>query len=197
MLIVSCRQAFPKADLCGAGNAAAGLSLCKEVQPDVVILDLALPDREGTEIVDELFAACPSCRIIALSGSTNEVILRRALHSRVNGFIDKNEQPLELLGQAIRTVMEGKSYFSPHVQRLRAEFRKDPVSFDKLFSDWEQELLILFGQGLSNAQVAQQVGLSRFTIRNHRHRIMARLGLHSAPELVRYCAEKGFVRSAS
>jgi two-component system response regulator NreC len=197
MLIVVCGQAVPGATIAGAGDARSGLALCQAQQPELVLLDLALPDRDGIDLLPDLFAACPACKVIALSGYADEFTLHRALHSRVHGFVDKNEQPLEVLSEAIATVMAGNRYLSSVAQRARATLRSDPGAFDKLLSEWEQDLLSLFGRGLSNEEVAKQAGLSGITIRNHRCRIMAKLGVHSTPQLISYAVEKGFTRRRS
>lgn len=195
MLMVMCRQAVAGAKVVGAKNAAEGLALCRDEKPDLVFLDLALPDRDGLDLLGDLFAACPACKVIALSGYTDEFTLHRALHSNVHGFVDKNEQPLEVLGEAIATVMSGQRYFSSVAQRVRATMRNDPAAFDKLLSEWEQQLLGLLGRGLSNEDIAKQEKLSAVTVRNHRCRIMAKLGIHSTPELINYAIEKGFARA--
>jgi DNA-binding NarL/FixJ family response regulator len=195
MLMVMCRQAVPGADVSGAGDAASGLELCKARRPDLAFLDLALPDRDGLDLLPELFAVCPECKVIALSGYTDEFTLHRALRSNVHGFVDKNEQPLEVLAEAISTVMSGRRYFSSVAQRVRATLRNDPAAFDKLLSDWEQLLLGQIGRGLSNDEIAKKEGLSAVTVRNHRCRIMAKLGIHSTPELINYATEKGFTRA--
>ena len=111
MLMVLCRQVVAGASVVGARDAVSGLAVCRSEKPDLVFLDLALPDRDGLDIVDDIFAACPSCKIIALSGYTDEFTLHRALRSNVHGFVDKNEQPLDVLQEAISTVMSGKRYF--------------------------------------------------------------------------------------
>lgn len=195
MLLVMSKQVVPGADVAGAKNAAIGLELCRQVRPELVFLDLALPDRDGLDLLPDLFAACPDCKVIALSGYTDEFTLHRALKSNVHGFLDKNEQPLEALADAVKAVMEGRRYLSPVAQRVRLTLRSDPAAFDKLLSDWEQQLLGQLGRGLSNEQIAKKEGLSAVTVRNHRCRIMAKLGIHSTPELISYATEKGFTRA--
>ena len=197
MLVALCAQTVAGASVEGAGDAAQGLEVCRRVRPDVVLLDLALPDRDGLELLPDLFAACPGCKVIALSGYTDEFTLHRALHSNVHGFVDKNEQPLQVLSEAIATVMRGHRYYSSVAQRVRASLRSDPAAFDKLLSDWEQELLVLLGRGLSNEEIAKREDLSAVTVRNHRCRIMAKLGIHSTPGLINYAVEKGFTRRLS
>ena len=195
MLVATCASSNPGSRVSGAGNAAQGLEACRREQPDLVFLDLALPDRDGLELLPDLFRACSRCKVIALSSYTDEFTLHRALHSNVHGFVDKNEQPLEVLSEAIATVLKGNRYFSSTALRVKANLRNDPAAFDKLLSDWEQQLLGLLGRGLSNEDIARRESLSAVTVRNHRCRIMAKLGIHSTPELITYAVEKGFVRS--
>jgi len=195
MLMVMCRETFAGSQVFGARDAATGLSLCREQLPDLVFLDLALPDRDGLELLPDLFIACPQCKVIALSGYTDEFTLHRALKSNVHGFLDKNEQPLQALAEAVETVMAGRRYLSPVAQRVRTMLRNDPAAFDKLLSEWEQHLLGLLGKGYSNEQIATRLELSSVTVRNHRCRIMAKLGIHSTPELISYASEKGFTRA--
>jgi two-component system response regulator NreC len=195
MLVVACRQAVPGAAVHAAKDAASGLELARSAQPEVILLDLGLPDRDGLDLLGDLAAASGGSRIIALSGYTDEFTLHRALHSNVHGFVDKNEQPLTVLREAIEAVMAGQRYFSSVAQRVRLTLRNDPAAFDKLLSDWEQSLLGLLGRGLSNDAIARQAGLSVVTVRNHRCRIMAKLGIHSTPELINYAIDKGFTRS--
>ncbi len=197
MLMVVCRQAVRGATVVGAKDAAAGLILCRTEKPDLVFLDLALPDRDGLDLLSDLFAACPAVKVIALSGYTDEFTLHRALRSNVHGFVDKNEQPLEKLGEAIATVMAGRRYLSSVAERVRGTLRNDPEAFDKLLSDRDQELLGHFGRGLSNEEIARELHLSAVTVRNHRCNIMAKLGIHSTPELINYAIEKGFARMRS
>ncbi|HVU18287.1 MAG TPA: response regulator transcription factor [Candidatus Didemnitutus sp.] len=197
LLIRACRTSLPGSTLSGAKDAASGLKMCAEVKPDVIILDLALPDRDGLELLDDLLTACPTGKVVGISGYTDEFTLHRALHSRLHGFVDKNEQTVAELTEAIRSVMRGQRYLSAAIHAAHRSMRDDPVSFDKILSEREQSLLGLFGGGLTNDQVAAKVGLSELTVRNHRCRLMAKLGLRTSPELIRYALEKGFTRSQS
>ncbi len=194
LLVKACREAISGSEVLGARDAQSGLAQCATGRPDVVILDLALPDKDGLDLLDDLFAASPQSKIIGISGYTDEFTLHRAMHSKLHGFVDKNEQTVEALADAIRTVLKGQRYLSPAVYDTHLSLRNDPVSFDKILSEREQSLLGLFGRGLTNEQVAAKVGLSELTVRNHRCRLMAKLGIRTSPELIRYALEKGFTR---
>jgi len=194
MFVASCSSIVPGAAVSGASTGAQGIELCAQVQPDLVFLDLVLPDSDGIDLVETIFSTAPRTRVIALTSHSDEFTLHRALRANVHGFIDKNEQPLGLLSEAIATVMAGRPYFSSVVQRLRASLRNDPAAFNKVLSDREQELLQLFGEGLSNEEVADRVKLTPGTVKLHRRNIMSKLGVHSTPQLMRYALEKGFTR---
>jgi DNA-binding NarL/FixJ family response regulator len=194
LLVKACREAIQGSVVAGARDGVSGVELCTATKPDVVILDLALPDGDGLDLLEDLFKASPTCKIIGISGYTDEFTLHRAMHSKLHGFVDKNEQTVEALADAIQTVLKGKRYLSPAVHDTHISLRNDPVSFDKILSEKEQSLLGLFGRGLTNEQVAVKVGLSELTVRNHRCRLMAKLDIRTSPELIRYALEKGFTR---
>ncbi len=196
LLLKACREAMPGSVVSGAQNAEAGLGLCRANQPDVIILDLALPDHDGLDVLDELLAACPNSKVIGISGYTDEFTLHRAIHSKLHGFVDKNEQTIDHLASAIQAVMRGERYLSPAARRARLSQRNDEVAFDKILSVREQDLLRLFGRGLTNEEIAAEVNLSDLTVRNHRCRIMGKLGVRTSAELIRYALEKGFARAA-
>jgi DNA-binding NarL/FixJ family response regulator len=197
LLVKACRETIREAVVSGAKDAASGVALCSTMQPDVVILDLALPDGDGLDLLDDFIRACSGAKIIGISGYTDEFTLHRAMHSKLHGFVDKNEQTVDALADAIRSVMKGERYLSPAVYDTHLTLRNDPVSFDKILSEREQSLLSLFGRGLTNEQVAAKVGLSELTVRNHRCRLMAKLDIRTSPELIRYALEKGFTRPQS
>lgn len=195
MLVMACGNLAPGAEAKGATTGSEGVAVCQEFQPEVIFLDLALPDGDGLDFLPQLFAACRSAKVIALTSHVDEFTLHRALKANVHGFVDKNEQPLPVLQEAITTVLSGRHYFSSTAHRLRLAMRGNPLGdFSKLLSDKEQELLKLLGEGLSNEEIAEKTGLAWGTVRNHRNNIMAKLNLHSTPELMRYAIDKGFVR---
>lgn len=195
LLVRACRDVVKGSRATGAADGASGLALCRRVKPDIVILDLALPDQDGVDLVDDLLAACPQARIIGLSGYLDEFTIYRAIGSRMHGFVDKNEHTIDQLGTAIRNVRAGQRYFSDSARNAWLSLRNDPTAFDKVLSAREQSLLRLFGQGRDNEEIAAAVNLSELTVRNHRCRIMAKLGLRTSAELISYAFEKGFVRT--
>lgn len=197
LLVMACRISYPQAQIYSASTAAEGLELCRAQTPDVVLLDVVLPDRDGLDLLPAIRESAPDAKILVLSSHTDEFTLHRAYDAGVNGFVDKNLQTLEVLHEAVGTVLEGKSYASAAVQKIRAQTRADPRSFAKVLSDRELELLVHFGYSRSNEEVATLVELSPRTVRNHRHNIMRKLGLKSTPQLIRYALDKGFTRGGA
>lgn len=194
MLVLACTNVAPGAEARGATTGREAIAAAREFQPDVIFLDLALPDGDGLDFLPEFFVASPGSKIIALTSHADEFTLHRAFNAKVHGFVDKNEQPLPVLQEAIQTVLAGRRYFSSTAHRLKMAMRNDPADFSKLLSDHEQHLLALFGDGLSNEEIAERTGLAWGTVRNHRNNIMSKLNLHSTPELMKYAIEKGFTR---
>ncbi len=195
LLLRVCREVSRGTKAVGAADAASGVKLCAREKPDIIILDLALPDRDGLDMLDELLAASPKSKIVGLSGYVDEFTMHRVLGSRLHGFVDKNEHTSGQLAAALRSVIGGERYFSASAQRAWLSLRSDPAAFNKVLSVREQNLMRLFGQGLGNEQIAGLVNLSELTVRNHRCRIMAKLGLRTSAELISYAFEKGFVRT--
>ncbi len=196
LLATACLQALPSSKIDSVGTCAAALDSCRRNPPDLVVLDLVLPDGDGLDLVPKIFTLAPASKIIALSSHIDEFTLQRALNSHVHGILDKNEQPVRILHEAIATVLAGQPYVSSLVQRLKASVHADPFAFDKILSGREQSVLSLVGDGQSNDQIAERLGISVGTAKLHRLHIMAKLDLHSTPQLIRYAVEKGFTRIA-
>lgn len=194
---MACRIAYPAAEIHAADTAAKGIELCRLHQPDLILLDIVLPDKHGLELIPAIRSTSPDTKILILSSHIDEHTLHLAYAADVNGFVDKNIQSLDVLHEAVKDVLEGKFYASASVQTVRARMRADPLSFAKMLSGREMELLRHFGYGKSNEEIATLVSLSPRTVRNHRHNIMAKLGIKSTPQLIRYAIDKGFTRGPS
>jgi two-component system response regulator NreC len=194
LLELACAQVLPGARVTTRGTCAGALAAARENPPELVLLDLVLPDGDGLDLLPALFGVAPGAKVIALSSHIDEFTLHRAMSSSVHGILDKNEQPVRILREAIQTVLAGGQYLSSFVKRLKASIRADPTAFDKILSDREQQVLRLIGEGLVNDQIAARLGISLSTAKHHRLNIMAKLDMHSTPQLIRYAIEKGFAR---
>ncbi len=189
-----CRDQFAGAAVEEAPDAQRGLALCRKLQPDLVLLDLDLPDGDGLDRVAEIRREAPKAKVIVVTSHSDDYAIYRSLERDVAAFVDKCAQPIEAVGEALAAVAAGRTFFSPVVGRAKARLRSDPQSFHKLLSPREQEILRLLGEGLSNDEVAGRAGISPQTIHSYRRNIMAKLGIHSTPELIHYAMEKGFTR---
>ena len=194
-IVSECASAVPGARLDDAGDCATALTRCTEAPSDLVLLDLVLPDGSGLDLLPRFYALSPRVKVIALSSHIDEFTVVRALGSRVQGILDKNQQPVKVLREAIATVIEGRQYVSPSVQQMRASIHADPFAFDKILSNREQHVLGLVGEGLSNEEISMRLEIGTATVKSHRLRIMAKLDLHSTPQLIRYAIDKGFTHA--
>jgi two-component system response regulator NreC len=189
-----CRQDFHLTVVGEAEDAATGLRLCRLHRPDMVLLDLNLPDRDGVSIADELLGIDPEVRILALSSECDDYTLYRLLNSGIHGYVDKNRQSLAILRQAIDEVIHGRVFFAEVVHQVRRRLRTEPNAFPKMLTEREQQLLGLLGGGLTDAEVARKLRLSPYTVQLHRRTIMGKLDVHRTPDLIRYAVTKGFAK---
>jgi two-component system response regulator NreC len=194
LIVRVCREHFPGETVRDAADGKTGRDLCREIQPDIVLLDLDLPDGDGLDLITELRESSPRSKIIVITSHSDDYAIHRCLESGVAAFVDKCSQPIEVVSEAIAAVAAGRAFFSPVVVRAKNRLRNDPKAFTKLLSAREQEILRLLGEGLPNEQVAARVGVSPQTIHSYRRNIMVKLGIHSTPQLIRYAVEKGFTR---
>lgn len=193
-LALACATGFASGQIDQACDGASALAATQARSPDLILLDLALPDCDGLDLLPKLRELAPQAKMIVLTAHTDEVTLHRALKANVNGFIDKYSHPGVVLREAIDTVMAGRQYLSERVQEARAAIRADGGAATKIFTDREQDVLRLIGEGLSNGEIAGKLEVSEFTVSNHRCNIMNKLGIHSTPRLIHYAIEKGFTR---
>lgn len=194
LLAVAFHASFRNSVIHFAGTRCTGIALCLQHQPDIILLEVALSDGDGLEIVPTIRAISPDSKILVVSSHVDEYTLHRAFAVHLNGFVDKNVQGIDSLHEAIRSVLKGEYYASPSIQEARARMRSDTTSFVKVLSDREMQLLRFCGYGKSNEEIGALVGLKPCTVRNHRHNIMTKLDIKSTPQLVRYAIEKGFTR---
>jgi DNA-binding NarL/FixJ family response regulator len=176
------------------GEGAQALRIAGSVRPDVVVLDLQLPDVSGVEVTRGLVAAHPGVRVLILSASGEHQDVLDAVKAGAAGYIIKSASRAELL-DAVRRTAEGDAVFSPGLAGLvLGEFRRmaaNPASDAPRLTDREAEILSMVGTGMSYRQIAERLVLSHRTVQNHVQNTLTKLQLHNRVDLVRYAIEHG------
>jgi DNA-binding NarL/FixJ family response regulator len=184
------------------GEARTGLEAieqCKELKPDVVVMDLSMPELGGLEATAEVLKANPQIKILILSMYSNEAYVRKAFELGAKGYILKNAIEVDLT-RAVMALAEGQAYFSPGISHIVLESMKagtfqgtsqDP--YEKLTLR-EKEVLQLIAQGKSNKEIATLLNISVNTVAVHRARVMETLNLHRTAELVLFAVKKGLIQ---
>ena len=176
-----------------AATGAQGLLLASECRPDLVLLDLGLPDMSGFQVARELAGRRPSPRVLVLTASLPETVLNRIPGSPIHGLLQKSSTRDDELALALREIWAGRTYFQPPVLAAISAARSQPDHFSKILSDREIGLLPLFGFGWTNERIGQHTALSAATVRTHLQNILLKLNLHSREELRTWAMKKGFV----
>lgn len=176
------------------GEGAQALRIAGSVRPDVVVLDLQLPDVSGVDVARGLVAAYPDIRVLILSASGEHRDVLDAVKAGATGYLVKSASRAELI-DAVRRTESGDAVFSPGLAGLvLGEFRRLAVSSDPdtpRLTDREAEILRMVGTGLSYKQIAERLFLSHRTVQNHVQNTLNKLQLHNRVDLVRYAIEHG------
>lgn len=176
-----------------AANGRETVDLVQKLKPDVVLMDVAMPELNGIEATRRLVQANPRLRVLVLSMHKEGTYVREILKAGARGYILKDAIDTELLN-AIRSVARGDGYISPAVSgALLSDFRQNVTDPIDLLSSREREVLQLIAEGKTNKEVATRLNLSVYTVDSHRGKIMEKLNLHSTGELVRFAMKHGLV----
>jgi len=186
--------AQPDMEIVGeAGNGREAVALAGELQPDVVVMDVAMPELNGIEATRRITTASPRTRVLALSMYKDSVYVREILRAGARGFLLKDAIDRDLLA-AVRSVAGGDGYLSPAVsEAVLSDYRRHVTDPLDLLSSREREVLQMIAEGKTNKDIATTLNLSVYTVDAHRGRIMEKLNLHSVGELVRFAVKKGLV----
>jgi DNA-binding NarL/FixJ family response regulator len=176
------------------GEGAQAVRIAASVRPDVVVVDLQLPDVSGVEVTRGLQAAYPAARVLILSASGEHRDVLDAVKAGATGYILKSASRAEFL-DAVRRTGAGDAVFSPGLAGLvLGEFRRlasDPAPDTPRLTEREAEILRMVGTGLSYKQIAERLVLSHRTVQNHVQNTLNKLQLHNRVDLVRYAIEHG------
>jgi two-component system response regulator NreC len=183
-----------------AGTAREALEKVSEIRPDVVIMDIGLPDMTGIEAAREIKALRPEASIVALTIHEDQEYFFKMLEAGATGYVPKRAAPEELL-TAVEAAAAGEVYLYPSLAKLLVKdyLSQEPQlksarALDGL-TEREQEVLAQLAEGASNAAIGEALGISPKTVARHRENIMRKLNLHSRSELVKYAIRKGIIEA--
>jgi two-component system response regulator NreC len=183
-----------------AATAAQAFSAAGQLNPDVILMDIGLPDKSGIEATREIKAKYPDVFVVALTIHEDEEYFFNMLDAGASGYVPKRAAPEELV-TAIRAAAQGEVYLYPSLAKLlvrdylSADHSADEkTSLDGL-TDRESEVLTYLAEGASNDEIASALVISPKTVERHRENIMKKLNLHSRSELVRYAIRKGIIKA--
>jgi DNA-binding NarL/FixJ family response regulator len=188
-------------DLEVVGAASDGREACRlaqELEPDVVIVDIGMPELNGIEACAQMVRRDPYVRVIILSMHSDEIYLMRALTSGAKGYLLKGTADQDVV-RAVREVAQGRCFFSPKIAQVLAEDYTQQLKHKglqdsyELLTEREKEILQLVAEGKSNKEVAVLLNLSPYTVESHRNHILQKLNLHSTVEMVLYAVRKKII----
>jgi len=190
---------FEEAPFDLVGEAAGGyeaLELVEKTKPDVLILDLSMPDLDGISVTRKIKPQFPGLKILILTLHEEEALLKEAIKAGAAGYILKRAAEAELIS-AIRVILRGDLYIDPTMVRgLLEESRHPQINQNnptESLTRRETEILRLIVEGFTNRQIGQELNISIRTVEGHRANISDKLGLHSRVELVRYARQHGLI----
>ena len=192
-------EADPDLNIIGeAGDGRSGAEMAERLHPDVVLMDLTLPDMDGIEATRLIAARQDGANVLVLTMHSDDVSVRQSLKAGARGYLLKDADDNDLLN-AVKAVARGKSFFSPLVSKvLLSAYRGDAAGQHvednlNLLTDRECEVLRLIAQGKRNKEIAAELTVSVNTVETHRKHIMEKLDLHNTAEIVRFAVRKNVV----
>lgn len=177
-----------------ASNGLESLRTASEKKPDIVVMDIGMPDMGGIEVTRRLHAEQPSIRVLALSTFFDRHIVMQMLEAGASGYIAKSAGGDELL-RGIREVAAGRTYLSPEIAAVVIDGvrgKKEGEAGEQL-GRREREVLALLADGKTSHEIGQRLHIATSTVDVHRRNIMRKLDLHSVAELTKYAVRKGIV----
>lgn len=187
------REALGKADdievVGEAGTAAETLEMIKRERPDVLLLDITLPDRSGFDVLTEMRSIETAPLVVVLSWHTEPSYAARAISGGAHGYVNKSVEPEQLLA-AIRAVSRGEQVIPPGVEQMIATGDGHPAS---ALTAREQQVMEMLARGMTNREIAEHLEISIKTVDTHRGHVLKKLGLRNNSELTRFAVKHGYV----
>ena len=182
-----------------ASSAHEAIEKASSLQPDLILMDIGLPDLSGIDATREIKKMMPNIHIVALTIHEDQEYFFKMLEAGASGYVPKRAAPEELL-TAIRTAARGEVYLYPSLAKLLVkdylgQSHPLPVAPENELTSREREVLLHLANGSSNEEIAAALTISSNTVERHRENIMRKLNLHSRAELVRYAIRKGIIQA--
>lgn len=187
----------PALELVGeASGGIEAINLTRELNPEIVILDISLPDIDGIQVTREIHSIFPQMRILILTVHEDETILREVIHAGASGYILKQAAETEMMA-AIRIVQKGEIYV--HSSMIRALIvqespdSKSDITLEEALTPREKEILSFIVQGFTNKEIAETLGISKRTVDGHRANLTSKLNISRRVDLIRYARSQGVI----
>jgi DNA-binding NarL/FixJ family response regulator len=181
-----------------ASSGLEAVELARQHQPDVAVLDIAMPELTGIEATSQLLRHSPKTAVLILSMYSDERYVMRAVRAGARGYLLKDTLEEGLI-EAVQHLINGQPFFSPSIQRILQEAHARDLLGHKvddryeLLTERERQLYHMLAEGQSNKEIAARLNLSLHTVETHRTRIMEKMGVHSIAELVLSAVRRGIV----
>lgn len=175
-----------------AKNGAEALALCKESTPDVILMDLVMPDMDGLETTRAILNRHRQVKIIVLTSFPEQDLVQRALEAGAIGYLLKNVS-ISTLSNAIRSAYSGQSTLSPEATDALVQSRSKSQDLGDDLSTRERQVLALVAEGLSNEEIAEQLVISPFTVKNHVSACISKLGANNRTQAATIAIENGLI----
>jgi DNA-binding NarL/FixJ family response regulator len=186
--------------LTAVGTAAEAIAACRELKPDLLILDINLPDQNGIDALPELRRVAPATRVLLCTGFPTDDRIADLAQTGAHGFVEKTHSWDEFL-QAVEQVSHGEYYFCSHSAGIAPGSRRleetGPTLGGAPLTAREKEIITFISQGLTSKEIAAKLYISCATVETHRTNLMTKLGVRNVAELVSYAFRKGLVKPGS
>jgi DNA-binding NarL/FixJ family response regulator len=186
-------------DLCVVGEAETGaelFALLHHVTPDIILLDIKLPDMSGVDIARRLKSERPDVKILAISYENDLQTVQAMLDAGIEGFISKRQGVLNTFHKAVQTIMEGAEYFGADISQIMYHIIAAKKQEDETpeFTPQETRIIELAGEKLSGKEIADRLCVSLSTVNNHKNNMFRKFGFKKISEAVQYAAKKGIIK---
>lgn len=182
-----------------ARNGREAVKLAGALRPEVILMDIAMPELNGFEATRQILVADPKAKVVILSATSDDGQILRMCKAGVSGFLEKLGS-IDVLAKAIRAVADGKAYFSPRIAKRLSDQQgksQSPNDISKAntrpLTTREAEVLQLVAEGSANKRMASELGISIKTIEKHRQNLMDKLNIHDTAGLTRYAISSGVI----